>query len=224
MLHLGAYSCQVGDLLRARNQFERSLHNFTRMRDRRGEAAALRAMANLSIHSGQYEDAHKYASLALSKLGENEDRPRAELLLDLGRAQRGLKRREEAVSNIRQAQGLFQAAGQAGRALECQIELAGVLLDRGDAQRAVAEISDVLPSLRSGAAASMEEPLEAYWTCYLVLRAANDGRAVRVLEVAYQILQERAGHILDQKLRRAFLENVPIHKSIDLEWSNLKTG
>jgi Ca-activated chloride channel family protein len=32
---------------------------------------------------------------------------------------------------------------------------------------------------------------------------------VRVLEVAYQILQERAGRILDQKLRRTFLENVP---------------
>ena len=119
---------------------------------------------------------------------------------------------------------MFQKAGQAGRALECQIELAGLLLDRGDPQRAVAEINEVLPLLGSGSAASMEEPLEAYWTCYLALRAANDGRAVRLLEVAYQILQERAGRIHDRRMRRTFLENVPIHKSIETEWTNLKAG
>ncbi len=224
LLQLGIFSCQVGDPLRARNQFERSLHNFTRMRDRRGEASALRAMANLSIHTGHFEDAHKYATLALSKLGETEDRPRAELLQDLGRAQRGLRRWEDAQDNLRQARALFQNAGQAGRALECQIELAGVLLERGEAARAVAEINEVLPLLRSGAAASMEEPLQAYWTCYQALRAVNDGRAVRVLEVAYQVLQERAGRIQDQKLRRTFLENMPIHRAIEVEWSSLKTG
>ncbi len=224
LLRLGQFACQVGDPLRARNYYERALHNFTRMRERRGEASALHSMADLSIHSRQFEDAHKYATLALSKLGEREERLRPALLLDLGRALRGTRRWEEALEHIHQAHGMYQAAGQAGRALECQIELAGVFLERDDPLRAVTEINEVLPLLRSGAAASMEEPLEAYWTCYQALRATNDGRAVRVLEVAYQILQERAGRIQDQKLRRTFLENVPIHKSIETEWSNLKTG
>ena len=224
LLRLGQFSLQVGDPLRARNYYERALHNFTRMREKRGEASALHWMADLAIHNRQFEDAHKYASLALSKIGEREERLRPGLMLDLGRALRGTGRWDDALEHFRKARGLYQTAGQAGRALECQIELAGVLLERGDPQRAVAEINEVLPLLRSGAAASMEEPLEAYWICYQALRAANDGRAVRVLEVAYQILQEQAGRILDQKLRRTFLENVPLHTSIETEWANLKTG
>lgn len=224
LLALGRYSYHVGDPLRARSQYEKSLHNYTRVRDRKGEAAALRWMADLAIHVGNYEDAHKYATLALGKLTEMDARERTTLLYLLGQALKGMQHLDEALETLQKAQAAYQAQGQAGRVLECQIQGAGVRLAAGDTAGAVNAISDALPLLRNGAAASMDEPLEAYWMSYQVLRAANDGRAVRVLEVAYQILQEQAGRISDQKVRRTFLENVPIHQAIETEWTALKTG
>jgi hypothetical protein len=63
-----------------------------------------------------------------------------------------------------------------------------------------------------------DEPLRVYLTCYRVLRANGDPRAREILDAGYRLLQERATHINDEKLRRSYLESVATHREIVKLW------
>jgi hypothetical protein len=47
-----------------------------------------------------------------------------------------------------------------------------------------------------------------------VLQANRDLRAINVLQMAHQVLQERATRLHDEALRRSYLEQVPINREI----------
>jgi len=58
------------------------------------------------------------------------------------------------------------------------------------------------------------EPMRIYLTCYQVLRAAKDRRAEEILKAAVRVLEERAARLVDEDLRRSYLENVAANREI----------
>ena len=75
-------------------------------------------------------------------------------------------------------------------------------------------IEAILRFFETHVLAGPDEPFRIYWTCYRVLEANSDPRAVGVLRAAHQRLLERADAITDAALRRSFLENVATHRAI----------
>ena len=62
--------------------------------------------------------------------------------------------------------------------------------------------------------AGLHEPFAIYLTCYRILVAADDPRAVTMAQKAHSLLQAYADQITDATLRQSFLENVPIHREL----------
>jgi hypothetical protein len=61
-------------------------------------------------------------------------------------------------------------------------------------------------------------------TCYRVLEAAQDSKALSVLESAHELLSERADKISDQGMRHKFIENIPYHSKIMKVWQEHQSG
>jgi hypothetical protein len=82
-------------------------------------------------------------------------------------------------------------------------------------------MEEILAHLQSGTLEGADEPALVYRSCYRVLEAVEDPRAVGVLEEGYQLLQEIAAKFTDEDLRRSFLENVAAHREIVAEYARL---
>jgi len=61
-------------------------------------------------------------------------------------------------------------------------------------------------------------PFRVYLTCYRILQAHHDPRALAILRVAHERLQARAATIGDERLRRSFPEHVPAHRELVIEF------
>jgi hypothetical protein len=99
-------------------------------------------------------------------------------------------------------------------ASEPQAGMARIALAKGDAARALVHVEAILRFLETRVLAGPDEPFRIALTCYRVLEANSDPRAVGVLRVAQQRLLERADAIADPALRRSFLENVATHREL----------
>ncbi len=62
--------------------------------------------------------------------------------------------------------------------------------------------------------AGIDEPFYTDWICYRGLTAAQDQRAVPLLQSVYRRLEMYASHIGDDKLRHSFFENVAVHRDL----------
>jgi len=91
---------------------------------------------------------------------------------------------------------------------------------QGHLEQARAIVDDRLPQLEIEHLYGVREPFRVYLTCYLVLQAGHDPRAEAVLATAYRLLQERAAEIVDERLRRFYIENVPAHREIGRAFSH----
>jgi hypothetical protein len=60
----------------------------------------------------------------------------------------------------------------------------------------------------------LDEPFDIYLTCYRVLHANHDARAVSILQTAQRRLREYVDHITDAALRQSFLHNVATHRAL----------
>jgi hypothetical protein len=62
--------------------------------------------------------------------------------------------------------------------------------------------------------AGLDEPFLIYLTCFRVLEANQDPRAVAILARGHDLLQRYVDAITDDDLRRSFLERVPEHRAL----------
>jgi hypothetical protein len=109
---------------------------------------------------------------------------------------------------------------QPQEATEALAGFARVAFAQGDIAEACRHVEAILSHLgRGGTFEGTYEPLRIYLTCYRVLQAAGDPRAVAILELAHTTLREQAATIPDQVMRRSFLEQVPYHREIVAEWA-----
>ena len=90
-------------------------------------------------------------------------------------------------------------------------------VSRSEAQAHLAEILAYLA--RHGVLRGTWDPFRIYLVCYRVLRANGDPRAAEILALGHRLLQEQAGRIPDEALRRSFLENVAENRELAAEFA-----
>ena len=106
-----------------------------------------------------------------------------------------------------------QASGQTYLISENQAGLAQISLRQGDLAQAQAHVESILSYLAHNTLKG-EDLFRVYLTCYQVLEATQDERALQILTTAHTHLQRQATKIDDKTLRQSFLENVSLHRQL----------
>jgi len=98
--------------------------------------------------------------------------------------------------------------------------LAWAALMLGEKAEAQAHLAEILAYLEGGGVLrGTWAPFRIYLVCYRVLRANGDPRAASILATGHRLLQEQAGRIPDEALRRSFLENVAENRELAAEFA-----
>ena len=110
---------------------------------------------------------------------------------------------------------LCQELGIQTLALEPLAGLARLALASGDLATAQTRANELATALEAEVIAWVDELPQLFLSCYQVLSAAGDTRAVQVLEVAYARLHRQASQISDATCRQAFWgRHVPTHRAL----------
>ncbi len=185
----------------------------------KGEALALRALSRLYHLLGRHDAAVAQAAAALDIVRRiNDPSAEAHVSLCLGRALTGQGALAEAAAAYARALALQRELGQQNRAPAALAGLALVRLAQGDLAVARELVAEVLGYLDQAPLNGVPGRADVAWACFEVLGAAGDERAATVLAAAHEDLEARAARISDAALRRAFLENVTVHRAITAEW------
>ena len=100
------------------------------------------------------------------------------------------------------------------RATDAYAGVAVLRLAQNNLLAAVTNVEAALTRLAQHGLAAAREPFVVYWRCVEVLKAAGDPRARTVLTAAYQLLQEIAQQLEDERLRHSFLEHVVVNRNL----------
>jgi class 3 adenylate cyclase/tetratricopeptide (TPR) repeat protein len=220
--NLGFAALTQGDHTSAQTYFEQARKIFREIGDQRGESIVLSNLGLLMHHMGENEISRKYSEQALRIAGELGDRPTlGEILTHLGHARAGEGKLQGASEAYQRALELRRELGEHTLAIESLAGLARISLAQDKLPQALLQVEEILDFLRINSLDGTEEPFRIYLTCYHVLRASEDPRAVEILKTAYSQLQEWAGRIPDEETRRSFLQNVAVHRAIVHEYENL---
>jgi predicted ATPase/DNA-binding SARP family transcriptional activator/predicted negative regulator of RcsB-dependent stress response len=176
-------------------------------------------LVNLGLHThhvGDQQAAQRYGHQALiSSQQLNNQHWQSYAWTVIGHAALALGEFAEAQAAYETAVTLARAVAVPFMTIEPLAGLVRVALARQPAcQCFVQPLETILAFLAQTAGEGLEEPLRVYLTCYLGLHALWDPRAETVLAQAYELLQKRAEQIDDPVLRRSFLENVAVHRTL----------
>jgi tetratricopeptide (TPR) repeat protein/tRNA A-37 threonylcarbamoyl transferase component Bud32 len=213
--NLGEIARSLGDHVRARGYYGRRLNICREIGDRQGESIALANLSLVSHTLGEGEAAREYALEMLQitrQIGHRTHQGYA--LNNLGHALAGLGHLDDAADAYRQAVALRRELGEHVLVAESLAGLARVCMAQDRLDEAQAHIEEILSFLETRTLDGTDEPLRVYLTCYHVLKATQDPRAETILATAHNVLQERAGTIVDEELRRSFLRDVSVHREI----------
>lgn len=120
----------------------------------------------------------------------------------------------EAEQFYRHALSIQQSAGLIMNITDAMAGLAELLLLREEFAAAQEQVEAILAAFDRYGLLVAETPFQVYQTCYRVLAANADPRALGVLQQAYDLLLQQAEKLLDDKVRRAFLENVAVNRNL----------
>jgi len=137
-----------------------------------------------------------------------------------GHALAALERFPEAREAYQRARSIRVETRMSHQEMESVAGLASVALATGDAQEAQGYAGELLAYLERASLHGTEEPFWIRLVCFRVLQAHQDARAEVLLEKAHQLLQEWAGRLHDEALRRSFL-GITAHRQLLEEWRRL---
>jgi hypothetical protein len=120
--------------------------------------------------------------------------------------------RQTEAESLRDLATIFNLQGDFGRAIGFNEQALQIYTEIGYRM-------DEARVLNNLAMKGADDPFQIYLTCYRVLQANRDGRARQMLTTAHDLLQEQAGKLMDEDMRRSFLENVSTHRAIAEEFS-----
>jgi tetratricopeptide (TPR) repeat protein len=246
---IGRYFHRQGDYLRAQSYYEQAIEIYRQLGNKLSESRVLIDISLLHHHLGDDETALQKSKAALT-IAEELHHPRymARALTQLGRAQIGLERYENAGDSFQQAREKFKELNQENLSLEPLAGLAAVDLAGGDRTSALTHIEEVLNHLGSypdsdfkrlnsvgevsvvdetGAVPGLEgtgDPMWIYLTCYRVLKAVQDQRSENILREAQKLIEEQALKIEDSDLHYSFLSNVKTNQEFQSESTLGGTG
>ncbi|MBN1890564.1 MAG: AAA family ATPase [Thermoflexales bacterium] len=189
------------------------------------EAVSLDTLSLVSYILDDNETAQNYSHQAISIQQDIGDRRSQGYTLNhLGLALVGSGDVLGARDAYSRALNIRRELGQAVLAMDDLAGLARVALAQGNIAQALTHVDEILAWLTGNSPDGIEFPVWVYLTCHRVLRAAAGDdpsaleRAHKALDAGYKLLQERAGRIQDEALRRQFLENVPWNRELVAEW------
>ena len=177
----GRNALYQGDLECARAAFDQALSVSREVRSPATVILALRGQGLLAHYQGDEQQARACAQEAL-QIAQTTGQRRAErcALRLLGHALLGLGDVTAALVAYQQTLAIDQALGYRHLAVETTADLARAALAQGNIAQASACVADILADLDNGTLAGTEEPVRVYLTCFQVLRAAGEPRAVEL--------------------------------------------
>jgi tetratricopeptide (TPR) repeat protein len=215
--NLGALYLSLGDRVRARHTYREALDLCRQIGSRGYDSLLVAILAEIDFEEGKTEFAYERLQDALQMAREVGHRDNeAKILNKVGRVALALHKLAEAETAYEQALAIRRTLDQTIQGMEALVGLADVALAQGNSNLAMAHVTEILPYLQTGKLDSVLSPFPIYLTCYQVLQAVGDARAVALLNTAHHLLQTYASSIGDEKLRRSFLENVEAHRMIIL--------
>ena len=183
--------------------------------DRHYEAAVRADLALLCHECGDHQAARAQAQTALELAADLGARyVEGTALIRLGHALHGLADLQGAEAAYQAALRLCQELGVEALALESLAGLARLALAYDDLATAQTRANELATALEAEVVAWVDELPQIFLSCYQVLSAAGDARAVQVLEAACARLERQASQISDAACRQAFWEDVPAHRAL----------
>jgi predicted ATPase/class 3 adenylate cyclase len=217
---LGVVLTRLGDYPAARDNFQQILTISQEIGNRIFEDTAFTNLGWVTAAQGEWDLARMYSETAVEKKRAYEQvEAVAEGLLWLGHAWLGLNQPEKAATAYRESLAIRQQLDQPRHAMEVKAGLARVAVAQGDLTMALDQANAIVAYLAEGGSLQGTwEPLRIYHTCYQVLQLAGDPQAEKILETAFNLLQDQASRIPDPAYRSLFLENVSWHRAITHAW------
>jgi len=214
LLIMGLIRYHQGDYAEVRTFLEQARQSSRDSGEGWVQSASLVVLSLVSYVQGDDEAARDHAQQALKTVPAEWHLGEGNSSLVLGHALAGLGDGAGATAAYHQALDSYHRAGHVNPPNEVRAGLARVALAQGDTAQALEHVEPILDHLKSHTLNGTYEPFRIRLTCYRVLKVNEDTRAGEVLRTAYNLLQERAARIEDERLRRSFLEAVPWHREL----------
>jgi tetratricopeptide (TPR) repeat protein len=170
---------------------------------------------HLALAQGNASAAYKHYTTALT-LAQEGQMVSVErwALTSLGHWQAAQGEVAEAEQCYRNALTIQQQANLVMNVTDAMAGLAELYLARQEFTTAQTFVEEILSYLTQYGLLVAEAPFQVYQTCYRVLKANCDPRALEVLQQAQSLLLEQAANLQDETVRRSFLQNVAVNQAL----------
>ncbi|MCX6048515.1 MAG: BTAD domain-containing putative transcriptional regulator [Chloroflexi bacterium] len=208
--------CQIGDQTAAARRLEQLTQLLARVKLTKECQLYYCLAAAIQAHAaGATQEALHYAEQAdqVNKNGGDIRFRLVDTALILGHVRTAVGQWAGAGAAFQEALNAFTELGKWALAAEPQAGLAQIALAQGDLVSAQAQVEAILPVLAQQPRAGYNDPFFIYLTCYRVLAATADDRAIPLLQQGYDLLQQDLA-ALDDGRRLCFLSAVPIHRDL----------
>lgn len=221
---LGDLALALGKLAEATRYHREALRLAQQMQDREGESLSLSGLGRIAARRGETSEARAALEKARNLYREMGHRHgEARTLYLLGQVALGAGE-EYALDYFRQALEMYKEIGDRNNALLAQAWLGLALLLAGKREEARTLLEEVEAELEATPYAGDVPEQELWWAIYRAYREMGEKRAQAALERARDRIQEQAGRLRDPRLRRSFLENVPVNREIMEAWTGPGTA
>jgi predicted ATPase/DNA-binding SARP family transcriptional activator len=218
LLELGCLYLAQGDYEPATTYLEQALHLYReRGNQQQYRVKVLSLLALLYQDRGNYTQASAYGEEAV-RFARNLGDPRisGDAFIRWGRVLVKGGQLDEAAELFRQALLYFRQMEQQNHAMMALAGLAEVALCQGELAQAQSWVDSILTYLQTHHLDCTDEELYVYMMGYRVLRATKDSRAIDLLQLAHDQLQQRAATLANEKERQLFWSALP-HREVLLE-------
>ncbi|MBX3014990.1 MAG: tetratricopeptide repeat protein [Caldilineaceae bacterium] len=218
-LNFGLLYNSLGEWEQAKYYGERALKIFRMINEGRLEARTLAQLSFTLYQLGETTSAVNYCqqALQLARRGGYQA-VQAEALTVWGGFLVARQQGAQAAQIYSEAYTLWQSLGRTQRALVAQSGLVDSLLLLGNHSGALLTVELILAQLTAAATSiplPEEPPAEqVLLSCYRILAAHQDPRALPLLQQALQSLQAKAAKLQDEQVRHSFLQRVKIHHEL----------
>jgi len=220
---LGRLYHHLGDYQHAKAYYEQAQVIFNETGIPYYQGQILSYLSLLSHHLGDQQTAREQSRQGLEIARQIDDRLGQGWLLDtLGHALAALGEWHQAEEAYQQALALRREMDEPHLRAESLAGLARLALAGGDMPAALERVEELLKVHETRGFGGAKEPFRIYLTCYQVLEAAEDSRAVGIINTACTCLMAQRACIWDETLKRSFLEDVAVNREILLAFGKTR--
>ncbi|MEN8242710.1 MAG: tetratricopeptide repeat protein [Chloroflexota bacterium] len=214
--NLGWLVCMQGEFISGERYFNQQRIIVCEIGERYLETYASINLCMSTLAQGNLERALNYAQLGLDLASQTGDLSgKAWAHTYFGHIYVEMDEFSNAAEAYRESFEIRNSLNQHNLAMEPLAGLARVSIKQGDISTATKNVEKILNYLDGGGSLDgTEEPLRVWLTCYQVLQAVQDPRALSILDNAFQLLKGRERKISDDGMRKKFIENIPYHAEI----------